>query len=300
MADKLGIIVPYRDWNEHLSRFVPHVCDFFTRDRHNSGLDVRIVIVEQPAGLPFNRGLMRNIGHRIVRDHTDFVCFHDVDYLPLSADYSRPALPTMIIRDGFEFQPMDPADPQKGRIRLNVPALFSAVVVLQNEHFERANGYSNDYWGWGYEDLDLKQRLAAVGLSTAHRDGAFEPLLHAHGGGNPDGTPTQDKLTNNEQMLRRWSQPNALWRQEGLSTADFSIAARETITPPEGSRPILVERAVVQFAHQAPARAAAATAAQMALLRGSGDSSIWIGVRRNAPCPCGSGQRFKHCHGRYA
>jgi len=23
----------------------------------------------------------------------------------------------------------------------------------------------------------------------------------------------------------------------------------------------------------------------------------WIGVARNAPCPCGSGHRFKHCHG---
>jgi SEC-C motif len=23
----------------------------------------------------------------------------------------------------------------------------------------------------------------------------------------------------------------------------------------------------------------------------------WIGVTRNAPCPCGSGQKYKHCHG---
>ncbi|APH58941.1 Protein translocase subunit secA [Granulibacter bethesdensis] len=28
------------------------------------------------------------------------------------------------------------------------------------------------------------------------------------------------------------------------------------------------------------------------------DPSTWINVPRNAPCPCGSGQKYKHCHGR--
>ncbi len=28
------------------------------------------------------------------------------------------------------------------------------------------------------------------------------------------------------------------------------------------------------------------------------DPSTWQGVARNAPCPCGSGKKFKHCHGR--
>ena len=30
------------------------------------------------------------------------------------------------------------------------------------------------------------------------------------------------------------------------------------------------------------------------------DSSTWGRVPRNAPCPCGSGKKFKHCHGRSA
>jgi preprotein translocase subunit SecA len=29
------------------------------------------------------------------------------------------------------------------------------------------------------------------------------------------------------------------------------------------------------------------------------DPSTWGKVQRNAPCPCGSGKKFKHCHGRY-
>ncbi|MEM7518136.1 MAG: SEC-C metal-binding domain-containing protein, partial [Planctomycetota bacterium] len=28
------------------------------------------------------------------------------------------------------------------------------------------------------------------------------------------------------------------------------------------------------------------------------DPSTWGRVSRNAPCPCGSSKKFKHCHGR--
>ncbi len=30
------------------------------------------------------------------------------------------------------------------------------------------------------------------------------------------------------------------------------------------------------------------------------DPSTWGGVNRNDPCPCGSGKKFKHCHGKLA
>jgi preprotein translocase subunit SecA len=30
------------------------------------------------------------------------------------------------------------------------------------------------------------------------------------------------------------------------------------------------------------------------------DQSTWGKVPRNAPCPCGSGKKYKHCHGRVA
>jgi preprotein translocase subunit SecA len=28
--------------------------------------------------------------------------------------------------------------------------------------------------------------------------------------------------------------------------------------------------------------------------------ATWGKVQRNAPCPCGSGKKYKHCHGRLA
>jgi len=30
------------------------------------------------------------------------------------------------------------------------------------------------------------------------------------------------------------------------------------------------------------------------------DPATWRNVSRNAPCPCGSGKKFKHCHGKMA
>ncbi len=34
--------------------------------------------------------------------------------------------------------------------------------------------------------------------------------------------------------------------------------------------------------------------------RNPGDPNSWGKVGRNEPCPCGSGKKFKHCHGKYA
>jgi preprotein translocase subunit SecA len=44
---------------------------------------------------------------------------------------------------------------------------------------------------------------------------------------------------------------------------------------------------------------AAAREAQ-APARNPKDPTSWGKVGRNEPCPCGSGKKFKHCHGRYA
>ncbi|MGA2126581.1 MAG: preprotein translocase subunit SecA, partial [Xanthobacteraceae bacterium] len=40
--------------------------------------------------------------------------------------------------------------------------------------------------------------------------------------------------------------------------------------------------------------------AERAVTRKPNDPTSWGKVGRNEPCPCGSGKKFKHCHGRYA
>jgi len=46
--------------------------------------------------------------------------------------------------------------------------------------------------------------------------------------------------------------------------------------------------------------AGAAAGMTAALERNPKDPTSWGKVGRNEPCPCGSGKKFKHCHGRYA
>jgi preprotein translocase subunit SecA len=46
--------------------------------------------------------------------------------------------------------------------------------------------------------------------------------------------------------------------------------------------------------------ARAGITAKPAAARNPRDPSTWGKVGRNEPCPCGSGKKYKHCHGRYA
>ena len=177
-GQRLGIVVPFRDRERHLSVFLPHIVAYFERDKADKAVDVRLLIVEQPPSLPFNRGLMVNIGFQILRNEIDYVCFHDVDYLPMWADYSYPDKPSMLI--GYGSQPASVqqyflSDPMK---------LFSAVVLLQNAHVSLVNGYSNGYWGWGHEDIDFMFRLDAVGLDRDYRYGTFAGLDHDRSDGH--------------------------------------------------------------------------------------------------------------------
>ena len=56
----------------------------------------------------------------------------------------------------------------------------------------------------------------------------------------------------------------------------------------------------VMAAEATLAPAMAGNGAQSAVARNPNDPSTWGKVGRNEECPCGSGKKFKHCHGRYS
>ena len=90
---KLAIIVPYRDREEHLARFVPHMNEFLSE----RNIEHKIFVIEQSNEKPFNRGWLLNVGYKIaVKQGYDYFCFHDVDMLPEddSCDYSWVDKPT--------------------------------------------------------------------------------------------------------------------------------------------------------------------------------------------------------------
>ena len=82
---------------------------------------------------------------------------------------------------------------------------------------------------------------------------------------------------------------------------------RVEIVPPEEQQPVLPAMEVHKFdpntgedemafadASLVPAAAAAAVA------RDPNNPASWGKIGRNEDCPCGSGKKYKHCHGRYA
>lgn len=249
-GQRLGIVVPFRDRENHLSVFLPHMAAYFERDKADKAIEVRFLVVEQPPGLPFNRGLLVNIGFQILRHEIDYVCFHDVDYLPMWADYSYPDKPSMLIGYGLEPAPVQ-------QLFLEKPEkFFGGVVLLQTLHVERANGYSNGYWGWGHEDLDFIRRLDAVGLARDYRYGTFTGLDHDRSDGHShdaNGALVRSPVSqhNWDIFCARWSeQTKDTWRNDGLSSLRFTQIERTPINIGRTKRTIMIERVLVDFPHR--------------------------------------------------
>lgn len=145
---KLGIIVPYRDRETQLKRFLSHMKDYI------KDIDYEIFIIEQLDLKPFNRGKLLNVGYNCaVEKGCDYFVFHDVDMLPEDVDYSYSDKPlhlaTHLQEHDYETTFFD---------------YFGGVTMFTKEDFKTINGFSNDYWGWGFEDDDLLIRCLESNL----------------------------------------------------------------------------------------------------------------------------------------
>jgi hypothetical protein len=115
--------------------------------------DYEIFVVEQKDKKPFNRGKLLNIGAKYAMENgCDYLCFHDVDLLPIDVDYTYPDYPTSLISE---------IENKEGDILFRY---FGGVTLFSVEDFISINGYSNEYWGWGFEDDDLFHRVTHGGL----------------------------------------------------------------------------------------------------------------------------------------
>jgi hypothetical protein len=203
---RLAILVPYRDRAVHLARFLPHMATYFAQDKLDSAIDYTIHIVEQAGTRPFNKGRLLNAGFTLVRDQADYVCLHDVDYLPLWSDYSYPDGPTRLIWYGL-------------RLREDYERFFGAVVMLPVGQFVTVNGFSSGYWRWGPEDMEFLDRCITVGLKIVRRDGTFGVLHHPHNGLNQRGGLSEAAIRNGRLYRSRLPDIARVMKEDGLTTA---------------------------------------------------------------------------------
>jgi hypothetical protein len=174
-------------------------------DRHSP---LHIHIVEQADALPFNRGRLINAGFALVGDSADYLCLHDVDLLPLWSDYAFPMHPSRLCWYG------SPNSQQKH-------LYIGGVTAISCADFRLLNGFSNDYWGWGYEDHDLRLRMIATGLKAEARDGAYRPLAHPHNGFSGDGRETEAGRRNRERIEALHRNGFEGWHDDGLNSLVF-------------------------------------------------------------------------------
>jgi len=144
---KLGIIVPCRNREQHLKTFLRLITKYLNR----KNIEYVVIVVNQDNAKQFNRGMLLNIGFKYAKKlNCDYVVFHDVDMIPVDVDYSYSEIPLHLATDLIL---------QRGEKNREIfDEYFGGVTMFPTEVFEQINGYSNKYWGWGYEDTDLLLR----------------------------------------------------------------------------------------------------------------------------------------------
>jgi predicted glycosyltransferase involved in capsule biosynthesis len=184
-----AIIIPYRDRAAHLAEFIQH-------------MDGKLVyVIEQTDGKPFNRAKLLNIGADIAfKDGATHIITHDVDMIPVKVDYT-PTDCAHLATQCSQFQ-----------YRMPYSRYFGGVNIYSREVFEKVNGYSNNYWGWGAEDDDMLLRCEKAGVKIERRNCIFESLAHKS---------NLEPLTH--QSNCEYLRSGYDYSKDGLNTLDYSI-----------------------------------------------------------------------------
>jgi hypothetical protein len=212
---RLNVVVPYRAREAHLKIFVQMVRAYFARDKIDRDIPYQALIIEQEQGLPFNRGALKNIGFALGRESSDYTCFHDVDYIPVWADYSWSEIPVAIVWYGAETRPIRLSHRDRG-VRHDLDKFYGGAALMPNDLFAKANGYTNANWGWGPDDLDLKHRFGAIGIEMGRRKGTFQALDHDSEAYELDGSPSAAAQMSLKQLKDRW--------EDGIDTPDDGLS----------------------------------------------------------------------------
>jgi hypothetical protein len=137
---------------------------------------------------------------------------------------------------GAEVRPISLKHPGHRRAH-KLEDFYGGVVLTPNPLFEQVSGYPNTYWGWGWEDTDLRNRCRAAGITFTRRKGSFQALDHDHDGYMLNDsmpwlplTPKSATLVNERHFNERWATDGTALKQvdDGLTT----LASKSLIAVP--------------------------------------------------------------------
>lgn len=228
LSKKLLISVPYRDRKEQYNSFLNHIKTYFLLDKFDKNLNVRICFIEQSNKKLFNLGSLNNVGFLANEDYLDYIVINNIDFLPVYSDFSYSDNPMLLIKYGYDNLPVKPSDQSLKNI-IRAPSrnhVFLGSVLIPKKIFKKVNGYSNSYWGWGFEDSDMKNRLENIKIKIKYRDGLYHPLIHDNLGyeidENKKSKPSKIHLDNQKLFNEKWKNKDNYFH-DGINNFNYKI-----------------------------------------------------------------------------
>jgi len=211
-SNKIAIIIPYRGRPDQLKLFLTYMIPVFLRQQ----LEFKIYIVEQFGMTTFNRAKLLNVGYMIAKNDHPWDCyvFHDVDLVLENDKNTYRCHPSGIPQHFLVAW-------SKYNYRLIYDKFFGGIVQVTGSVYEKVNGHSNMYWGWGGEDDDFYERIMKHGgFKSIHRPNRlyarYKMVPHVHEKSNAK-NPTRKKLLGNG--LKRHN-------LDGLSDLTYTVKSR--------------------------------------------------------------------------
>ena len=251
----MNVIVAYRDPGDgsretQLKQFTEQMKLIF-KDQ----TDIRIYIVEQESdrddygALPelikqpnstmakFNLGILKNIGFSIAKKamkgkQNAYYILSDVDLLPsqgLVEDYLKyPKNPIHLANKGTRYN-MDGNDRN----------FLGGVISITDKDFEKANGYPNNFWGWGGEDNALNYRLRK---NNVRIEKPREPVIDLEELSLGDKLAKLKRDQTKEMRKReKLEEDKTTWKQNGLSDLEEHYTIKSRKKPQKNINHIKVE-----------------------------------------------------------
>ncbi|XP_065828976.1 beta-1,4-galactosyltransferase 7-like isoform X2 [Oscarella lobularis] len=202
---QLAVVVPIRDRFEEFLEFVPHIHRFLNQQK----IRHQIWVINQFDKHRFNRASLINVGFLLsTRRGCDYMAMHDVDLLPLNPalDYSYP-------KNG----PFHVAAPDL-HPKYHYKTFVGGILILTAEQFEKCNGLSNLFWGWGREDDEFYRRMIEAGYtvqSPKNITTGYQTFKHVH----DESRRTRDK----ERLFNQREVSRTRDRVTGLHDVDYQV-----------------------------------------------------------------------------
>ncbi|XP_050391801.1 beta-1,4-galactosyltransferase 7-like [Patella vulgata] len=166
----------------------------------------------------FNRASLINIGFLESKSQCDYIAMHDVDLLPLN-----PAL-------SYSY-------PENGAFHVAAPELHplyhykkfvGGILLVKGSDFEKLNGLSNKYWGWGLEDDEFFVRMKKLGIMITRPVGITtgnQTFKHVH-----DRRRTRDK----SRFFDQKEKTRRLDKITGVNSVDYTVDSKHELTIDDG------------------------------------------------------------------